>query len=61
MPPFMTIQSGIPVARIELARRAAGAGVQSAIPISGCRRRRCCSLSFTAREASVAEQSQRFR
>ncbi len=44
-----------------IARRAAGAGVQPAFQARVCRRRRCCSLNFTAREASVAEQSQAVR
>ena len=42
------------------ARCAAGAGGQSLFQAQACARRRCCSWSFTAPRASVAEQSERF-
>ncbi len=45
---ILTIQSGIPVARIELLDALQVKAVQRSIPISRCRKRRCCFWSSTA-------------
>ena len=46
---IMTIQSGIPVARIELLDALQVRACESPIRSCRCRRRRCCSSNFTAR------------
>ncbi len=57
---ILTIQSGIPIARIELLDPVQVRAVQPLFQAQPARRRRCCSWSFHGTEAGVAEQSERF-